>query len=62
VQEGPCEGNDDQHEHRPATDQPHDSAPTPPARGPARDNNRRANGGANVDANTNADADAPPLF
>jgi hypothetical protein len=52
VQEEPREGNGDRCERRPAADQPHGRAPTPPA----RDNNRRANEGANVDAN------APPLF
>jgi hypothetical protein len=60
VQEEPREGNGDRRERRPAADQPHGRAPTPPARGPARDNNRRANKGANVEAN--ADADAPPHF
>jgi hypothetical protein len=54
------EGNGDRRERRPAADQPHDRAPTPPTHGPARDNNRRAIEGANVDANT--DADALPLF
>jgi hypothetical protein len=56
VQGEPHKGNDDRHESRPTADQPRGRAPTPPARGPTRDNNRRANEGAN------ADADAPPLF
>jgi hypothetical protein len=60
VQEEPREGNDDRREHRPATDQPHGRAPTPPACGPARDKNQCANESANIDANT--DADALPLF
>jgi hypothetical protein len=60
VQEEPREGNGVRRERRPAAEQPHGRAPTPPARGSARDNNRRANKGANVD--TNADADAPSLF
>jgi hypothetical protein len=60
VQEQLREGNGDRRECRPAADQQHGRAPTPPARGPARDNNRHANEGTNVDANT--DADAPPLF
>jgi hypothetical protein len=60
VQEKPHEGNGDLRECRPAAEQPHGRGPTPPARGPTRDNNRRANEGANVNANT--DADAPPLF
>jgi hypothetical protein len=60
VPEQPREGNCDRHEHRPAADQPHGRAPTPPAGAPTHDNNRRANEGANVDANT--DTDAPPLF
>jgi hypothetical protein len=60
VQKEPCEGNDDWRERRPVADQPHSRAPTPLARGPARDNKRRANKGANVDANTNTDA--LPLF
>jgi hypothetical protein len=64
VQEEPHDGNGDRRERRPAAEQPHGRAPTPPARGPARgparDNNRRANEGANVGAN--ADADTPPLF
>jgi hypothetical protein len=60
VQEEPHEGNDDRSEHRPAADQPHGRAPTPPACGPACDNNQCANESANVDANT--DADALPLF
>jgi hypothetical protein len=60
VQEEPRGGNGDRRECRLAADQPHSHAPTPPARGPARDNNRRANEGATVDAD--ADADAPPLF
>jgi hypothetical protein len=60
VQEQPREGNGEQCEHCPAAEQPRDRAPTPPTRGPARDNERRANEGANVDAN--AKADAPPLF
>jgi hypothetical protein len=50
VQGEPCEGNGNRRKRRPAADQPHDRAPTPP------DNNRRANEGAN------ADADAPSLF
>jgi hypothetical protein len=53
VQEGPREGNGDRHERRPAADQPHGRTPTPPARGPARENNQRANKGVNVDANAN---------
>jgi hypothetical protein len=56
----PTWGNDDRRERRPAADQPHGRAPTPPARGPTHNNNRRANEGANADAN--ADIDAPPLF
>jgi hypothetical protein len=60
VQEQPREGNGDRRERRPAVDQPHGRAPTPPARGPVHDNNRRANEGANID--TNADADTLPLF
>jgi hypothetical protein len=60
VQEEPREGNGDRRERRPAADQSHSRAPTPPARGLARDDNRRANEGANVDAN--ADADTPPFF
>jgi hypothetical protein len=60
VQEEPHVGNDDRRERRPAADQPHGRAPTPPARGPTHNNNRRANEGANADAN--ADIDAPPLF
>jgi hypothetical protein len=60
VQEEPRDGNDDRCECRPAADQPHGRAPTPPACGLARDNNRRANEGTNVDPY--ADADAPPLF
>jgi hypothetical protein len=43
-------------EHRPAAEQPHGRAQTPPTRGPAHDNNRRANEGANIDANTDAGA------
>jgi hypothetical protein len=39
VLEEPREGNDDRLERRPAADQSHDRAPTPPARVPARDNN-----------------------
>jgi hypothetical protein len=39
VQEQPREGNDDWRERRPAADQPHSRAPTPPAREPMRDNN-----------------------
>jgi hypothetical protein len=62
VQGEPREGNDNRRERRPAADQPHGRAPTPPAREPARNNNRRANEGANVDANANAGADALPLF
>jgi hypothetical protein len=62
VQGEPSEGNDDRRERRSAANQPHGRTPTPPARGPARDNNRRANEGVNVDANANTDADAPPLF
>jgi hypothetical protein len=60
VQEEPREGNGDQREHRPAADQLHGCAPTPPARGPACSSNRHANEGANVDVN--ADANAPSLF
>jgi hypothetical protein len=60
VQGEPREGNGDRRERRPAADQPHGRAPTPPACRPTPYNNRRANGGVNVDANT--DADAPPLF
>jgi hypothetical protein len=60
VQEEPHEGNDNRREHRPAVDQPHGRAPTPPAHGPTRDNNQCANEGENV--NVNADDDAPPLF
>jgi hypothetical protein len=56
VQEEPREGNGDWRERRPTAKQPHGRAPTPPARGPARDNNGCAKEGAN------ADADAPPLF
>jgi hypothetical protein len=52
VQEEPREGNGDRWERRPVADQPHDHAPTPPA----RDNNRHANEGENVDAIANADA------
>jgi hypothetical protein len=54
------EENGDRRERHLAADQPHSRAPTPPARGPARDNNRRANEGANI--NANADIDALPLF
>jgi hypothetical protein len=60
VQGEPREGNGDRRECRPAVDQPHGHAPTPPAHGSALDNNRRANRGANIDANT--DADPLPLF
>jgi hypothetical protein len=60
MQEEPREGNGDRRERRPAADQPHGRAPTPPARGLARDNNWRASEGMNVDINT--DADASPLF
>jgi hypothetical protein len=59
VQEEPREGNGDRRKRRPAADQLHSPAPTPLARGPARDN-RHANEGANADADT--DADALPLF
>jgi hypothetical protein len=59
VREEPCEGNGDWHERRPAAEQPHGRAPTPPTRGPTRDNNQRANEGANVDTNTDADAPLP---
>jgi hypothetical protein len=58
VQEQPREGNGDRRERRPAAVQPRGRAPTPPARGPARDNGRCANEGVNTDADT----DAPPLF
>jgi hypothetical protein len=58
VQEQSYEGNNDRCECRPAADQPHGRAPTPSARGTARDDNQRANEGANA----NTDADAPPLF
>jgi hypothetical protein len=51
VQEGHRERNSDRRERRPATDQPHGRAPTPPAHAPARDNNRRAYEGVNVDVN-----------
>jgi hypothetical protein len=60
VQEEPRDGNGDRRECRSVADQLHGRAPTPPARGPARDNNRCANEGENV--NTNTDADALPLF
>jgi hypothetical protein len=60
VQGQPREGNGDQRERRPAADQPHGRAPTPPAHGTVRDNNQHTNKGANVDAN--AGADTPPLF
>jgi hypothetical protein len=60
VQEEPREGNGDRRECRPAANQPHGRAPTPPPCRVTRDNNRRSNESANVDANT--DADAPPLF
>jgi hypothetical protein len=59
VQGEPHDGNGNRRECRPAVDQPHSRAPTPPARGPTPDN-RRTNVGANVD--TNADADASPLL
>jgi hypothetical protein len=39
VQEEPRDGNGNQHERRPAADQPHGHAPTSHARGPARGNN-----------------------
>jgi hypothetical protein len=60
VQGEPREENGDRRERRLAADQPHDRAPTSPARGPAPDNNRHANGGVNVNANANIDG--PPLF
>jgi hypothetical protein len=59
VQE-PREGIGERRERRPAAEQPRALTPTPPARGPTRDNNQRANEGANIDAN--ADADAPLFF
>jgi hypothetical protein len=39
VQEEPHEGNGDRCERRPAADQPHGCAPTPPPHGATRDNN-----------------------
>jgi hypothetical protein len=60
VQGDPHDGNDNHCERRPAAEQPHGRARTPPARGPTRDNHRRAKEIANVDANV--DADAAPLF
>jgi hypothetical protein len=39
VQEEPHEGNGDRCERRPAADQPHGRAPTPPPHGATRDNN-----------------------
>jgi hypothetical protein len=45
VQEEPRDGNGDRRECRSVADQLHGRAPTPPARGPARDNNRCANEG-----------------
>jgi hypothetical protein len=56
MQGEPREENGNWHERRPAADQPHGHAPTPPARAPELDNNRCANEGVN------ANADAPPLF
>jgi hypothetical protein len=58
VQGEPRDGNGNRRERRPAADQPHGRAPTPPVRTPEPDNNRRANGSTNA----NADADAPLLF
>jgi hypothetical protein len=49
-------GNGNRRERRPAADQPHGRAPTPPVRSPEPNNNQCANGGAN------ADTDAPPLL
>jgi hypothetical protein len=50
VQEEPREGNSDRRERRLAADHPHGRAPTPPARGLARDDNRCTNEGTNIDA------------
>jgi hypothetical protein len=58
VQDESRDGNGNRHERRPAADQSHGRAPTPPVRVLEPDNNRRANGGANA----NVDADAPLLF
>jgi hypothetical protein len=56
VQGEPHDENGNRRECRPAADQPHCRAPTPPVRAPEPDNNQRANRGVNVDA------DALPLF
>jgi hypothetical protein len=60
VQEQPREGNNERQERRPAAEQPRAHAPTPLARGRARDNDRCANEGTNVNAYN--DTNALPLF
>jgi hypothetical protein len=54
VQGEPGNANGNRRERHPAASQPHDHAPTPPARALEPNNNQHANEGMN--------ANAPPLF